>query len=156
MACRFKFILVLIFLSVFASGCLSLRIEKASIGNAVPGQGSQLPDRLPDQLIEKHSTLTDALNAFGAPGEIINLEGNIVLVYEKGFYKGINLSLGIPLGEYSGPNPNLSGYGRLWKYDRLELFFSSDWLLIRSVYVKGSEDPFFKSLFRDKEPEQAQ
>jgi len=148
MACRFKFILVLILLSAFASGCLSLRIERANIGNAMPGLDSQLK--------ENHSTLTDALNAFGAPGEIIDMEGNIVLVYEKGFYKGVNLSLGIPLGEYSGPNPNVSGYGRLWKYDRLELFFSPDWLLMRSVYVKGSEDPFFKSLFMDKEPEQAE
>ena len=98
------------------------------------------------------STLQDALRAYGAPADIIDLEGRIVLVYEKGFYKGAQLSLGVPLSQSSEAGLNLSGYGRLWKYDRLALFFSPDWVLMDKVYVRGSEDPFFRSLFRDKEP----
>jgi len=43
---------------------------------------------------------------------------------------------------------NLSSYGRLWRYDSLALFFSPDWVLIRSVYVKGSDEPFLKTLYR--------
>ncbi|MEN6466140.1 MAG: hypothetical protein ABFD62_13240 [Syntrophaceae bacterium] len=144
MACRFKFIPVVVILSLFASGCLSLRVEKASIGNAAPG---------PSQLKENRSTLQDALKLYGAPGDIIEMEGRIALIYEKGFYTGTQLSLGIPVFESVGPDLNLSGYGRLWRYDRLALFFSPDWVLMRSVYVKGSQDPFLQSLFRDKEPE---
>jgi hypothetical protein len=146
MACRSKLILIFIILPVIASGCLSLRVEKANIGSAVPGTVSGLK--------ENQSTLEDALKICGAPGEIIDMEGKIALIYEKGFYTGAQLSLGFPVGKLVGPDINVAGYGRLWKYDRLALFFSPDWVLTRSVYVKGSEDPYLKSLFKDKEPEE--
>jgi hypothetical protein len=147
MACRFKIILVLLVLSAILSGCLSLRIEKAAVGNALPGTLAGLK--------ENKSTLDDALKICGAPDEILDLKGEIALIYEKGLYTGANLGLGIPISESTGPDINLSGYGRLWKYDRLALFFSPDWVLMHSVYVKGSEDPYFESLFKDDATEKA-
>jgi hypothetical protein len=143
MACLFRTILVFLIAPIIVSGCISLRIDKLNIGNAVPGPVEQLK--------ENQSTLQDALKVCGAPFEVIDLEGRIVLVYEKEFYKGADLSFGIPVtGSLTGAGPNLGGYGSLWKYDRLALFFSPDWVLRSKVYAKGSEDPFFKTLFRDK------
>jgi len=126
------------------SGCVSLRIEKANIGNSVPA---------PPQLLVNQSTLQDALKLYGAPENIIDMEGRVALIYENGFYTGAQVSLGFPVGESAGPDLSLSGYGRLWKYDRLTLIFSPNWVLISSIYVKGSRDPFFRSLFKDKEIE---
>jgi hypothetical protein len=145
MECRFKFILFLLMAAAVASGCLSLRIEKADVGSARPGPSAQLK--------ENSSSLGEALLAYGAPDEVIDMEGRIVLVYERCSYTGVQLSLGIPVSESIGPDVNMAGYGRLWKYDRLALFFSPNWVLTKSVFVKGSEDPFFKSLFEDKGPE---
>jgi hypothetical protein len=145
MACRFRFLILLVIFPVITSGCVSLRVEKAGIGNGLPAQVSGVK--------EKQSTLADALKICGAPDQIIDLEGEVALVYEKGFYKGVQLSLGVPVSQStSGAGVNLSGYGTLWKYDRLALFFSPDWILLQSVYVKGSKDPFFRALFKDKEP----
>jgi len=142
MACPFKFVLVFI-IPVIASGCITLRMEKFNIGNAVPAS---------IELKENQSTLLDALTFCGAPREIVDLEGGTVLVYQKDFYKAAELGLGLPFSfqSLSGVGVNLSGYGGLWKYDRLVLFFSPDWVLMSKVYVKGSEEPFFKTLFRDK------
>jgi len=145
MECRFKLILVLIILSAILSGCLSLRIEKANIGSALPGT--------PSGLKHNQSTLDDVLRICGAPDEIMDMEGQIALIYEQGFYTGAQLSLGIPVGESVGPDVSLSGYGRLWRYDRLALFFSPDWVLMKSVYEKGSKEPYFRSLFKNGEPE---
>lgn len=145
MECRFKLILFLIILSAMLSGCLSLRIEKANIGNTLPGT--------PAGLKYHQSTLDDALRIFGAPDEILDLEGQIALIYEQGFYTGAQLSLGIPVSESVGPDVSLSGYGRLWRYDRLALFFSPDWVLMKSICEKGSKEPYFRSLFKDKDEE---
>lgn len=146
MACRFKLFAAFIILSVISSGCVSLRIEKANIGSALPGTVSELK--------ESRSTLGDALKICGAPDEILDMDGQIALIYEKGFYTGAQLSFGIPVSESVGPDLNLSGYGRLWRYDRLTLFFSPDWVLRQSVFVKGSKDPYFQSLFKDGEIEE--
>lgn len=147
MACRFKFILFLLLAAAAASGCLSLRIEKANVGNAMPAPAAQLK--------ENSSTLGEALLAYGAPDEVIDMEGRIVLVYERCSYTGVQLSLGIPVSESFGPDVNMAGYGRLWKYDRLALVFSPNWVLTNRVFVKGSEDPYFKSLFEAGNPEGA-
>lgn len=147
MACRFKFIVVLVCLPAIASGCLSLRIEKAVL-DTMPGSADELKVNI--------STLQDALIVCGAPADVIDVEGRTVLIYERGFYTGTQLSLGIPVSKYAGPDLNVSGYGRLWRYDRLALFFSPDWILTRRDYVKGSEDPFLSTLFRDGQSEREQ
>lgn len=148
MACRFKIIPVLLVLTVMLSGCLSLRIERANIGSSLPEAVSGLK--------EGRSSLDDALKICGAPDEVLDLDGEIALIYEKGLYTGANLSLGIPVSESYGPDLNISGYGRLWKYDRLALFFSPDWVLRHSIHVKGSQEPYFGSLFREGGAEKAQ
>jgi len=142
---RFKIIILLGGISIFLFvGCVSYQMVKSVEGSPVISPGTTL-------VIGK-TTLYDVLFRFGAPNQVIEMEGRNLILYERILYRQNALTIGIPvMGEIGGPNFDFSARGGLTRYDTLALFFTPDHILCDMVCERGSHRPYLKSLFSDKE-----
>ena len=109
--------------------------------------GNDVPP-LSDQLQVGVTELKQALKIYGAPSRIIELNGKNLLIYEKSVFRQNNISVGIPLSDFSGKSIDFSAYGNLTRYDILALFFSPDNILSDVVYEIGSDRPYLKTLLK--------
>ena len=94
MACPSKFgrlLFFLLFVTLITSGCVSLRVDMINKGAEVPPPAPELK--------EGRTTLTEVLAHYGAPTDILDMQGKFALVYKRTFYRGGQISFGIPLSE---------------------------------------------------------
>lgn len=113
------------------SGCVSLRIEKIQEGADV------LPP--PVEFIQKKTSLEEILSRYGAPTDLVDMNGDFALHYRRALYRGMKVSIGVPLLKYALlPNPSLESAGNLLRYDTAVFVFAADGVLKDMKYEKGT------------------
>lgn len=144
MACRFNFrplALGLLLTTLVFSGCVSLRFDRINRGADVPAPAAHLK--------EGTATLAEALGHYGAPTEIVEMEGKFALLYKRSFYQGGQISIGIPLSDlFLQPNARLEATGNLLRHDLLALFFTPEGILAETMYERGASHPFWGSFWK--------
>ena len=119
------------------SGCISLRIEKIQEGADV------LPP--PVEFIQKKTLLEEILSCYGAPTDLVDMNGDFALHYRRALYRGMKVSMGIPLKYALLPNPSMEATGNLLRYDTVVFIFTADGVLQDMKYEKGTS----RSLWED-------
>jgi hypothetical protein len=119
------------------SGCVSLRIEKIQEGADV------LPP--PVEFIQKKTLLEEILSCYGAPTDLVDMNGDFALHYRRALYRGMKVSMGIPLKYALLPNPSMEATGNLLRYDTVVFIFTADGVLQDMKYEKGTS----RSLWED-------
>lgn len=144
MACHFNFrplALGLLLLTLIFSGCVSVRFDRINKGADVPTPAVGLK--------EGTATLAEVLKQYGAPTDIIDMDGKFALLYKKSFYQGGQISLGIPLSDLLFQSSlRVEAAGNLLRHDLLALFFTPDGILVETMYERGASQPFWESLWK--------
>ena len=136
----FPFLICLFIVAIQLTGCVSYRFIRAMEGRLVPP--------IPEECQVGKTTLKEALETFGAPDQVVELEGKDVLIYRRSLLAQSGLSFGIPLTDILKNSYNISG--TLVRYDLLLLFFTPDGILTKIVVEKGSQHPYLKTILSDK------
>jgi hypothetical protein len=126
-----------LFIAQAVCGCVSLRIDKVQKGVDV------LPP--PDEFIRKKTSLDEVLSRYGAPADLVDMNGDVALHYRRALYRGMNVSIGIPLKDVLLPNPSMETAGNLLRYDAVVFIFTADGVLKDMTYEKGTG----RSLWKD-------
>lgn len=138
-ASRLLIFLLLVTLLVL-SGCVSLRVDRISKGAEVPSPASDLKKGI--------ATLTEVLSRHGAPTDIVDMQGKFALVYRRSYYRGGQISIGIPLGDVIKTSFNLEAAGNLLQHDLLVFVFTRDGVLDEMTYEKGTDRPLWNTLWK--------
>jgi hypothetical protein len=134
-------IFLLIFPSLLIASCISFRIVKVNNGGDISA---------PSKMIIKGKTkLADILSIYGAPGKIVEVDGKTVIIYEKSYFRGNQLSIGVPFSDITGVSLNMTAFGNLLRYDTLLVTFDDNYTLTDIAYEKGTDNPFWMSLYKD-------
>lgn len=128
---------VALLLAQILSGCVSLRIEKMQEGVDVAPP--------PVEFIQKKTLLEEVLAGYGAPTDLVDMNGDFALHYRRALYRGMRVSMGIPLKSVLLPNPSMEANGNLLRYDTAVFIFSADGVLKDMKYEKGTS----RSLWED-------
>ena len=135
---------LLIFLLLVAllviSGCVSLRVDRISKGAEVPPPAPELKKGI--------ATLTEVLARHGAPTDILDLQGKFALVYRRSYYRGGQISVGIPLSDVIKTSFNLEATGNLLRHDLLVFVFTPDGILEEVTYEKGTDRPLWNTFWK--------
>lgn len=123
------------------TGCVSLRLEKGA-------EGRQLPEAAP-ALEPRRATLTEVLQLYGAPDHIGELADGFALTYERNAYRGVSLSLGLPLSDTARVSADMTARGSLIRYDTLMFFFTREGVLRHSILERGSRTPLWKTYWQN-------
>jgi len=127
-------------LALMSTGCLNYRIIRQVEGSEI------LDPAVP--FVEGVSTMAEVLDLLGAPNEVVSIQNKDLLIYEQSLLYENRLSLGIPLLDIAfGGSADISAYGGLTRYDTLAFFFDPHGVLDHMVFEKGSEKPYFRTLF---------
>ena len=140
MRCRFNNIIwvtAALAIAQAISGCVSLQIERVQKGVDV------LPP--PVEFIQKKTSLAEILSCYGAPTDLVDMNGDFALHYRRTLYRGMNVSIGVPLKNALLPNPSVEATGNLLRYDTVVFIFTADGVLKDMKYEKGSS----RSLWED-------
>ena len=137
----FPFVIYSFLVGTLMTGCVSYRVIKAV-------EGRSLPDT-PSEFRVGTTTLQEALQTFGAPDQVAELEGKDVLIYRRSLLSNSGLSFGIPLSDIWGPSFDFSAYGELVRYDVVVLSFTPDGILSEMVSERGSRYPYLKTMCSD-------
>lgn len=144
MVCRFNFrpfALGLLLATLIFSGCVSLRFDRINKGADVPAPAAHLK--------EGTATLAEILSHYGAPTDVVDMEGEFALLYIKSFHQGGQISVGIPLSDlYFQSSLKIEATGNLLRHDLLALFFTPDGILAETMYERGAIHPFWGSLLK--------
>ena len=119
------------------SGCISLQIDKIQEGVDV------LPP--PVEFLQKKTLLEEILSCYGAPTDLVDMNGDFALHYRRALYRGMKVSMGIPLKYALLPNPSMEATGNLLRYDTVVFIFTADGVLKDMKYEKGTS----RSLWED-------
>jgi hypothetical protein len=131
----------LLLLILIFSGCVSLRFDRINKGADVPMPSADLK--------EGKATLADVLKHYGAPTDVVDMNGKFALLYKKSFYQGGQISIGIPLSDLLfQPNLRVEAAGNLMRHDLLALFFTPDGILSGTMYERGASQPFWESFWK--------
>jgi hypothetical protein len=133
MRCRFNNIIWLtaaLLIAQAISGCVSLQIEKIQEGVDV------LPP--PDEFVREKTSLKEVLSNYGAPTDLVDMNGDFALHFRRALYRGMNVSIGIPLKNALLPNPSVETSGNLLRYDTVVFIFTADGVLKDMKYEKGT------------------
>ena len=137
MGCRFNNIIWVTGAMLIAqaiSGCVSLQIDKIQEGVDV------LPP--PIEFLQKKTLLSEILSSYGAPTDLVEMNGDFALHYRRALYRGMNVSIGIPLKYALLPSPSLKATGNLLRYDTVVFIFAEDGVLKDMKYDKGTGRSF--------------
>lgn len=127
---------------LFVAGCVSYRLTKVEVGRPAERDAA-------GQLESGQTTLTAALQLLGAPDRIIGLERRNLLVYRRSISYENSLTVSIPLTDFVVFNSTeFSAAGGLVRFDILALFFTPQGILEKAVLESGSEEPYFRTLFK--------
>ncbi|PKN60092.1 MAG: hypothetical protein CVU53_04850 [Deltaproteobacteria bacterium HGW-Deltaproteobacteria-11] len=145
MACRFNFrplALGLLLTTLIFSGCVSMRFDRINNGSDVPSPAAHLQ--------EGTATLAEVLSHYGAPTDIVDMEGKFALLYKRSFYQGGQISIGIPLSDllFFQSSVKLEATGNLLRHDLLALFFTPDGILAGTMHERGASHPFWGSFWK--------
>jgi hypothetical protein len=150
MGFRFKVTLALVMgfmAGVIFPGCISYQFVRQIRGSEV------MPPE--NRLKAGSTTLGEVLSLYGAPDKIGAFGDNDFLIYTRTLYSNSGLTFGLPFGDFSFVNPEISARGGLGRYDTLALLFTSDRILEEMVYTKGSGYPYLKTLFEEQSTSEA-
>ena len=138
------FALIIFLASVLLRGCISYQVARYVEGDEVVFVHGQLQ--------EGKTTLGEALALLGAPDNVAKIGLENLLVYERAllYRNRIRVGIPLPLSSVLRGSFDISAYGTLVRYDSLALFFTSDGILRREAFVKGSSRPYLRSLFSDR------
>jgi len=131
----------LLLIGATMTGCVSLRFEKGA-------EGRPLPETTPN-LEPGKATLTEVLQLYGAPDRVGELSNGFALTYERNSYRGLSLSLGLPLSETIRTSMDMTAYGNLIRYDTMMFFFTKEGVLLNSVLERESRNPLWKTYWHD-------
>jgi len=137
---RILWAITLLLLGQILSACISFRIEKVNNGADV--------QPLPQEFVVGKTTLTDVLASYGAPVGIVDMKGHFALHYQRVFYRGGNLSVGIPLTDVLRVSPTLNVTGNLQRYDSALFVFTLDGVLSEMSYAKGTSHPLWDTYWK--------
>jgi hypothetical protein len=144
MDCRFNHrvtaLLLTFCLFLGLSGCLSYEYTRRIDGVEIEAPG--------DQYSVGKTTIGDVLQNLGAPDDVFSLDNKDLLVYRRSVLQQNRLSIGIPVFDVAtGGSIDMSASGALTRYDVLSFFFNPQGLLEDLVFEKGTDRPYFKTLF---------
>jgi len=122
------------------SGCVSLRIEKMQEGVDVA------PPAI--EFIQKKTLLEEVLAGYGAPTDLVDMNGDFALHYRRALYRGLRVSMGIPLKSVLLPNPSMEAKGNLLRYDTAVFIFTADGVLKDMKYEKGTSRSLWEDYWR--------
>ena len=128
-------IMIAMLAGLVISGCVSLRIEKINHGADV------LPP--PEGFAAGKTSLQEVLLYYGAPTDIIDMQGHLALHYQRTFYRGGHLSVGVPLGDVYKASPKMDARGALALHDAIVFIFTTDGLLKDMRYEKSTNRPLW-------------
>lgn len=131
----------LLLIGATMTGCVSLRLEKGA-------EGRPLPEATP-ALEPRKATLTEVLQLYGAPEHIGALADGFALTYERNAYRGLSLSIGLPLSDTVRTSADMTARGSLIRYDTLMFFFTKEGVLRHSILERGSQTPLWKTYWHD-------
>jgi len=137
MGCRFNNIIwvtVALLIAQAISGCVSLQIQKVQEGMDVLTP--------PVEFLQKKTSLAEVLSCYGAPTDLVDMNGDFALHYRRALYRGMNVSIGIPLKYALLPSPSLKATGNLLRYDTVVFIFAEDGVLKDMKYDKGTGRSF--------------
>jgi hypothetical protein len=140
MGCPFKSIIgvaAALLMAHALSGCVSLRIEKIQEGADVPPP--------PVEFLQKKALLEEILSRYGAPTDLADMDGDFALHYRRALYRGMKVSMGVPLKSALMPNPSMEANGNLSRYDTAVFILTADGVLKDMKYEKGTS----RSLWED-------
>ena len=140
MGCPFNSIIragAALLIAIALLGCVSLRIEKVQKGADV------LPPTV--EFLQKKTSLAEILSGYGAPTDIVDMNGEFALHYRRALYRGMKVSVGVPLKYALLPNPSMEATGNLLRYDTAVFIFTADGVLKDMKYEKGTS----RSLWED-------
>ena len=144
MPCHFKIRLTTLFLLLLilvVSGCVSIRFDRINNGAEIPLPAAALK--------EGKTTLAEALTQYGAPADIVDMDGKFALLYRKSFYQGGQISIGVPLSDlFFQSSLKLEATGNLLRHDLLALFFTPEGILTETKYERGASQPFWDSFWK--------
>jgi len=134
-------VVILLLIGAVMTGCVSLRLEKGA-------EGRPLPEATP-ALEPGKATLTEVLQRYGAPDHIGALADGFALTYERNAYRGLSLSIGLPLSDTVRTSADMTARGSLIRYDTLVFFFTKEGVLRHSILERGSQTPLWKTYWHD-------
>ncbi|MBI5580026.1 MAG: hypothetical protein HY895_12790 [Deltaproteobacteria bacterium] len=140
MRCRFNKIIwvsAALLLAQAISACVSLQFEKVQEGVDVLAP--------PVEFMHKKTSLEEILACYGAPTDLVDMNGDFALHYRRTLDRGMNVSIGIPLKEALLPTPSMKAAGNLLRYDTVAFIFTADGVLKDMKYEKGTS----RSLWKD-------
>jgi hypothetical protein len=116
-------------------GCVSLRVDKINNGTDI------LPP--PEGFTRGKTSLQEVLLYYGAPTEIVDMQGHLALHYLRTYYQGGHISIGVPLGDVYRASPKMEAMGDLMRRDALVFIFTTDGLLQDMSYEKSTSKPLW-------------
>jgi hypothetical protein len=81
------------------------------------------------------------LSCYDAPDDIVNMTGEFALYFKRAFYRGINVSAGIPLKNILLPSPGVGATGNLLRYGAVVFVFTAEGVQKDMKYKKARTDP---------------
>ena len=97
----------------------------------------------PAEFIPQKTSLQEVLSRYGAPTDLVDMNGDFALHYRRALYRGMKFSVGIPLKTTFLPNPSAEADGDLLRYDTAIFIFTTDGVLKDMKYEKGTERPLW-------------
>jgi hypothetical protein len=143
MGCRFNNIIwvtVALLMAQAMSGCVSLQIQKSQEGMDVLTP--------PVEFLQKKTSLAEVLSCYGAPADLVEMNGDFALHYRRALYRGMNVSIGVPLKNALLPNPGMEATGNLSRYDTVVFIFTADGVLKDVKYDNGTGRSFWEDYWQ--------
>jgi hypothetical protein len=97
----------------------------------------------PVEFLQKKTSLAEVLSGYGAPTDIVEMNGDFALHYRRALYRGMNVSIGVPLKNALLPNPGMEATGNLSRYDTVVFIFTADGVLRDMKHEKGTGRSFW-------------
>jgi hypothetical protein len=143
MGCRFNNIIwvtVALLIAQAISGCISLQIQKVQEGMDVLTP--------PVEFLQNKTSLAEVLSRYGAPTDLVEMNGDFALHYRRALNRGMNVSIGVPLKNALLPNPGMEATGNLSRYDTVVLIFTADGVLKDVKYDNGTGRSFWEDYWQ--------
>ena len=135
-----KWIITAMLIGQVILGCVSFHIDKINVGVDIPPP--------PDEFKAGNTSLQEVLNRYGAPAEIVNMEGHFALHYQRTMGRAGHISIGVPLIDVLKAGPELTARGNLLSHDTLVFVFTPAGLLEDMVYEKGTSRPLWGTFWK--------
>jgi hypothetical protein len=121
-------------------GCVSLQIDKINDGADISPP--------PDEFTAGKTSLQDVLNFYGAPSEIVDMEGHFALHYHRTMDRVGRVSIGVPSSDVLKVGPEFNARGTLLRHDTVVFVFTPEGLLEDMIYEKGTSRPLWGTFWK--------